>query len=461
MKKIVIFFLLILTITPVKAEIELKEGLNIIAIDLGGEGDEEERKNGSYGDAAIIEQNGKYLLIDVGNSDLNNVIINYLESKNITKFSIYISHYHYDHYGKIKPIVNNPNFEIEKVYLPNPDIISSKLDETKDWYSALVTYVTTANNLINYLTNLGIDVEIIEKGKTINIGEAKLNVIWDFKHSDVSFDDIYNDGKGAYKNRAINDTSLVSTITYKDKVFLTAGDIEGHAENDIINSIPNLKVDILKFSHHGSIESNTEEFINDINPIHAYIPNNASSNKEKKQWLADYKESYKEVTRRLTANTNVLSTSYNGNIHYNISKEGNITWETERNYKTLTVSYLNHNNNEIDEKKEYQICDRAPIHFDKLDYLKEIKDYVLIKTTNDNDNYILENDIEIKCYYEKLGDMNKDGTINFGDVIIALRKYLNIDATTEEDIKIGDMNNTKEIEFGDIITILRIYLGIE
>ena len=58
------------------------------------------------------------------------------------------------------------------------------------------------------------------------------------------------------------------------------------------------------------------------------------------------------------------------------------------------------------------------------------------------------------------GDMNKDGTINFGDVIIALRKYLNIDATTEEDIKIGDMNNTGKIEFGDIITILRLYLGI-
>ena len=80
-----------------------------------------------------------------------------------------------------------------------------------------------------------------------------------------------------------------------------------------------------------------------------------------------------------------------------------------------------------------------------------------ITVTTDNN---LSASIKITVNELIKGDMNKDGTINFGDVIIALRKYLNIDETTEEDIEIGDMNTTGQIEFGDIITILRIYLGI-
>ena len=42
--------------------------------------------------------------------------------------------------------------------------------------------------------------------------------------------------------------------------------------------------------------------------------------------------------------------------------------------------------------------------------------------------------------YQK-GDMNRDGTINLPDVIYLLKRYLNVEATTEEDITIGDMNN--------------------
>lgn len=77
----------------------LNNGLNIIAIDLGGPINI--RATDSYGDAILLEQNGNYLLMDTGTSkDINDVLINFLKSKEINHFDIYISHYHHDHYGK-------------------------------------------------------------------------------------------------------------------------------------------------------------------------------------------------------------------------------------------------------------------------------------------------------------------------------------------------------------------------
>ena len=464
MKRATKYLILLLLIFPniVKANIELEEGLNILAFDLGGPSTENEyRENSSFGDSALIEQNGHYLLIDTGTNDNNDTLINYLKELKVKNLSIYLSHYHSDHSGKIKRILNDSYFNVENVYLPNSNVISSRLDESKEWYSTINAYVISAEKYKNDLINLGTNVVIINKDSIINIGDASLKVIWDITTSTISFDEIYQETPSSFKNRAINNTSLVSMITYKGIKFLTAGDIEKKAEEDILNQKINIKADIFKFSHHGATGSNMDEFIDKVNPSYAYFPNNYTAGKNNILWYGDRDNGkFRSFVNNLASKTNILSTLYNGNILYNISPKGEIKVKATRNYKTITVSYLDHNQNDLIEPIDYIFNDASVFHLDKINYQKEIKDYVLINTANNEDNYILENNIELKCYYEKLGDMNKDGTINFGDVIIALRKYLNIDATTEEDIKIGDMNNTKEIEFGDIISILRKYLNI-
>lgn len=99
----------------IDSKYKLESGLNIIAIDLGGPYDSN-RENGAFGDATLLEQNGNYLLIDTGTDDENNVLINFLKSQKINKFSIYISHYHNDHYGKVKDILNDSYFNVEKIY---------------------------------------------------------------------------------------------------------------------------------------------------------------------------------------------------------------------------------------------------------------------------------------------------------------------------------------------------------
>ena len=64
----------------------------------------------------------------------------------------------------------------------------------------------------------------------------------------------------------INNYSLVAKITYGDVKVLFTGDIEKEAEMQLIESGVDLSADIYKAAHHGSLTSNTEEFLEKINP---------------------------------------------------------------------------------------------------------------------------------------------------------------------------------------------------
>ena len=234
---------------------DLQPGLNIIPIDLGGPIDSD-RANGAYGDSALLEQNGNYLLMDTGTDDANDVLINFLKSQEVNKLSIYISHYHNDHYAKIKDILRDSYFTVENVYLPNPNIISSKLDESASWYNEINEYVTIAENLKNDLIGLGTNVVLIEKGSKINLGDAKIDVIWDLTESSLTPNEYYQDSYGSLKNHFMNDTSLITKVSYKGIKFLNAGDIEARAEEEIIEKNVDVKADIFKCSHHGGASSN-------------------------------------------------------------------------------------------------------------------------------------------------------------------------------------------------------------
>lgn len=72
-----------------------------------------------------------------------------------------------------------------------------------------------------------------------------------------------------YKNN--NNQSLVLYVTLGEDKWLFTGDIEKESEHDLLHAYPNLAVDYLKISHHGSKTSTTEEFIDHIQPQQALI----------------------------------------------------------------------------------------------------------------------------------------------------------------------------------------------
>ncbi len=93
------------------------------------------------------------------------------------------------------------------------------------------------------------NVQIIEvtKGDMIEVGNVKFTVISPEKRID---------------NSNVNEYSLVVKMIYKNKSMLFTGDIGESTENILTN----VKSDILKVGHHGSIYSSSEKFIKKVNP---------------------------------------------------------------------------------------------------------------------------------------------------------------------------------------------------
>ena len=64
-------------------------------------------------DAILIEQGGKFALIDAGDNDDESTVVNYLKEQGVDELEYLIAtHYHADHIGGLDAVVNN--FKINK-----------------------------------------------------------------------------------------------------------------------------------------------------------------------------------------------------------------------------------------------------------------------------------------------------------------------------------------------------------
>lgn len=64
----------------------------------------------------------------------------------------------------------------------------------------------------------------------------------------------------------LNNSSIVNLLDCQKKSFLFMGDAEEEVEKKILKKNPDLKIDVLKVGHHGSITSSHQEFIEKIKP---------------------------------------------------------------------------------------------------------------------------------------------------------------------------------------------------
>ena len=86
------------------------------------------------GDAVLLESKGNYLLMDTFNptsildTALMHPIVKYLKDNNITRISVYLSHYHSDHYGGLKNLLLVDGITIERLYLPKTEYFCNYYD---------------------------------------------------------------------------------------------------------------------------------------------------------------------------------------------------------------------------------------------------------------------------------------------------------------------------------------------
>ena len=167
------------------------------------------------GDCFLVQQpfNQGNILIDTGglkNKDIASLtLVPYLRSQGINRLEyVFISHNDIDHCGA---------------------------------YDSLFEQIEIKQTITTYQ-------------EEIEIGNVKIEML----KSGIGTDDI-------------NDKSLIIKATINNLVYLFMGDASNRVEHKLIENYPDLNVDVLKVSHHGSITGTSSEFLEAIRPKIALI----------------------------------------------------------------------------------------------------------------------------------------------------------------------------------------------
>ena len=187
-------------------------------------------------DAALIVCDGHAMLIDGGTADDSSLVYTYLKNNGVTHLDyIVASHADADHIGGLSGALNYA---------------------TVDYAFCPVTQhdTTTFSNFVKYLGIQGKEIIVPKVGSVYGLGEAQVKII----------------GPATIDGES-NDNSLIIKITHGANSFLFTGDAEIAEEESLLSAGSDVKSDVLKVSHHGSIDAMSDSFLNAVSPKYAVI----------------------------------------------------------------------------------------------------------------------------------------------------------------------------------------------
>lgn len=186
-------------------------------------------------DAALVECDGHYMLIDGGNKSDSSLIYAVLKQKNVEKLDIVVgTHAHEDHIGGLPGAFNYTTSGIT--------------------LCPVTEYETEAfNDFKRYAESRGGGITVPNVGDKYYLGCAEVEIL------------------GVNSTADSNNCSIILMITYGETKFLFMGDADRSAENVILETDAQLKATVLKVGHHGNEASTTYPFLRQVMPEYAII----------------------------------------------------------------------------------------------------------------------------------------------------------------------------------------------
>ena len=214
-------------ITPPKPATTLTddEMLNIHYIDVG------------QADAALITLGNETMLIDAGDEEHDDDVVQYLKDQGITNLTYAVgTHPHEDHIGGLDSVIRS--IEIDTLLLPKAEHDSPSF-----------------NSLLDAMTDENLQAEAPKIGDTYKLGDANFTIL--------------NSVNSTPEN--LNNSSIVLRLVYGEQSYIFTGDAEKQVEYQMMDSGLPLKSNVLKVGHHGSTTSSLEKFILAVDPDIAII----------------------------------------------------------------------------------------------------------------------------------------------------------------------------------------------
>ena len=260
--------------------------------------------NTGRSDCTLIENNGRYALIDAGNIDDDTKVKAYLDAQGVKTLDyLILTHYHEDHIGAADTVITN--FDVKTILVHN-GILNSIVNQK--YY----------RDFINALASKGLTTSVPLEGSKFSLGNGTFTMM---------------NTKGGYSDE--NNNSLVTLYENGNDRLLFMAD----AEHAVEKTLSVGKVDLLKVGHHGSNRGSSATFINQISPKYAVIMVGQNpSGYPHAETLNEFKETNIPVYRT-DENGTIIFTSTGAGVTTN-SKPGSYTPGPQSLTKLIDIKSL-------------------------------------------------------------------------------------------------------------------------
>lgn len=236
-------------------------------------------------DSILIKEKNTNILIDAGNNEDGENLVNYLKNDlNIDKLNMIIgTHPHEDHIGGLDNIIDS--FDIDTILMPNATSTSK-----------------TFESVLNSIENKNYKITVPKIDEEFNYDNIKLKVLYT-----------------GTNEKDLNNSSIVLKLTYFNNKFLFTGDATSKVEKKLLNK--DIESDVLKIGHHGSEYSTTNDFLDKVNPKYAIIEVGKNNTyKHPKQTTLDKLNAKNIKVYRTDLDGTIKLTSDGNNITFEIIK---------------------------------------------------------------------------------------------------------------------------------------------